>query len=183
MRQSIKNITLDQAEGDAKNLLTGAKAAIGMVPNLFGVFANSPAVLEGYLGLNKSLSKGVLTARQRDQIALTVGQINRCQYCLSAHTLMGKGAGLSAADIASSRVGQASDPVTQGILALATALVEKHGQVGEEELVAAREAGVSDAQILETVAHVALNVLTNYTNNLAGTIIDFPVVELEPALA
>lgn len=182
MRQSIKNITLDQAEGDAKNLLTGAKAAIGMVPNLFGVFANSPAVLEGYLGLNKSLSKGVLTAGQRDQIALAVGQINRCQYCLSAHTLMGKGAGLSSSEIASSRVGKASDPVTQGILALATALVERHGQVGEEELVAAREAGVSDAQIVETVAHVALNVLTNYTNNLAGTIIDFPVVELEPAL-
>ena len=178
MSHRIENITIDTAQGEAKELLSGAKKGIGMVPNLYGVFANSPAVLKGYLLLNDALSHGVLSAGQRDQIALAVAEKNRCQYCLSAHTLMGKHAGLSPTDIAESRKGHAEDAQTRGILTLAVALVNHKGQVGPTELIAAREAGLSDAQIVETVAHVALNVFTNYTNNLSGTTIDFPLVEL-----
>ena len=176
MSHVISHITLDHAEGTAKELLNKTKAAMGMVPNLMGVYANNPAVLGAYLGFNQALTGGVLTARQREQIALAVAEANRCSYCLSAHTLLGKGAGLSEQDILASRQGLAVDPTTQAILTLATQLVEKQGQVGPAELAEARQADLTDAQILETVAQVALNILTNYTNNLAGTIIDFPVV-------
>jgi len=179
MATTIANITLDEATGTTKEMLTGAKAAIGMVPNLFGVFAQSPAVLGAYLGLTKALSAGVLTAKQREQIALAVAEANRCSYCLSAHTLMGKGAGLSADEVSASRHGHSSDSATDAILKLATTLVKTRGQVGPDELQAARDGGLSDAQIVEVVAHVSLNILTNYTNNLAGTEIDFPVVHPE----
>jgi len=176
MRHVISPITLDQAEGTAKELLTKTKSAMGMVPNLMGVYANNPAVLGAYLGFNQALTGGVLTPRQREQIALAVAESNRCSYCLSAHTLLGKGAGLNEQDVLASRQGLAIDTTTQAILTLATKLVETRGQVGPAELAEARNADLTDAQILETVAQVALNILTNYTNNLAGTEIDFPVV-------
>jgi len=183
MSQTIRNISLDEAQGTAKELLAGAKAAIGMVPNLYGVFANNPAVLSAYLGFNQALSKGVLSAQQREQIALAVAEANRCAYCLSAHTAIGKGTGLKADAISASRHGQSTDPTTQAILTLANSLVNTRGQIGEVALIEARKADLTDDQILEVVAHVALNILTNYTNNLAGTIIDFPIVEPETALA
>ena len=168
--------TIEDAPAESRALLEAVKKQLGTVPNLFRLVATSPAALAGYLGLSGALAKGRLPAATRERIALAVAEANRCSYCLSAHTLLGKGAGLSEQDILASRQGLAVDPTTQAILTLATQLVEKQGQVGPAELAEARQADLTDAQILETVAQVALNILTNYTNNLAGTIIDFPVV-------
>lgn len=181
MNNTIAPITLDAAEGKVMEQLSGAKASLGMVPNLFGVYANAPAVLTAYLETNKALAGGVLSGRQREAIALAVAEANRCSYCLSAHSILGKGAGLKPEEITASRHSTSNDPTTQALLDLATTLVKTRGQVTTDELGKARAAGLTDAQVLEVVAHVALNILTNYTNNLVGTVIDFPVVE--PATA
>jgi uncharacterized peroxidase-related enzyme len=162
------------ATGPSAQLLAGVKAKLGVVPNLMRTFAQSPAVLEAYLGFTGTLAKGVLPAAVREQLALAVGEANGCEYCLSAHTLLGKGAGLSPAAILDARRGDAADPKVAALLQFARAVVEARGKVSDDQLTAVRAAGASDAEIVEVVAQVAANVLTNYTNNVAQTLVDFP---------
>lgn len=171
---------VDPATADAgvKATLSAVKTKIGMVPNLFSTFARSPAVLNGYLALSDALSAGALTAKQREIIALAVGQANECHYCLSAHTLMGKGAGLSPEAIREAREGKAGDVTDNAVALFARRLIETRGQVSDADLAAARSAGLDDARIVEVIAGVAINVFTNYTNNVARTDIDFPKVDV-----
>lgn len=171
---------IDPTRADASLIATLAavKSKIGMVPNLFTTFAQSPAVLNGYLGFSDALSHGVLTAQQREIIALVVAQANECHYCLAAHSLMGKGAGLSPEAIRKAREGAAATATDRAIAVLARHVVDLRGKISDANLAEARAAGLGDAQIIEVVAHVALNILTNYTNNLALTDIDFPKVNV-----
>lgn len=101
---------IDPARADAKAqpLLDAVNKSLGVTPNLFRVAANSAAALEGLLDLNGALAKGRLDARTRETIALAVAEANGCDYCLSAHSVLGAGAGLSEADIAAARVGRAT---------------------------------------------------------------------------
>ncbi|MEB5091642.1 carboxymuconolactone decarboxylase family protein, partial [Pseudomonas aeruginosa] len=105
----IAPLTIDTADAATAATLKAVKAKLGMVPNLFATLAHAPAALNGYLGLSETLGTGRLNASQREIVALAAGQANRCQYCLSAHTLIGKGAGLSAEAIAAARTGQAAN--------------------------------------------------------------------------
>lgn len=162
--------------------LAAVQAKIGMTPNLFKTFALSPAVLNGYLAFSDALTGGALTAKQREIVSLAVGQANSCHYCLSAHTLLGKGAGLSPDAILAARKGKAADRIDNAVAALAQRIVDTRGQVSDADIAAARSAGLSDAHIVEVVANVALNALTNFTNNVAQTDIDFPKVTLALAV-
>ena len=153
------------------------KAQLGLVPNLFRVLANSPAALGGYLGLNGALAKGALDARTRERIALAVAEVNGCGYCLAAHTFIGTNlAKLDAAEIAANRAGRSNDAKADAAVRFAVAVTEARGHVGDEVLATVRAAGWTDAEILEITVHVALNTLTNYVNEVAGTEVDFPVV-------
>jgi uncharacterized peroxidase-related enzyme len=162
------------ATGPVAGLFTAVKAKLGVVPNLMRTFAQSPAVFEGYLGFTGALAKGVLPARVREQLALAISEANGCDYCLSAHTMLGRGAGLTPEGIEAARRGAAEDPKVDALLRFARDVVETRGAVSDESLAGVRAAGASDAEIVEVVAHVAANVLTNYTNNVARTTIDFP---------
>lgn len=171
------------AASDVKTTLSAVKSKIGMVPNLFSTFAQSPAVLNGYLALSDALSRGALTAGQREIVALTVAQANECHYCLSAHTFMGKGAGLSPEAIRKAREGKANDTSDNAVATFARRVVETRGQVDDADLAQARAGGLDDGRIIEVLAGIAINVMTNYTNNVARTEIDFPEVDvaLRPA--
>ena len=177
----IAPIEAARADADVQAALSAVKVKLGMVPNLFLTLAQSPAVLSGYLALLDALGKGILTAPQRSIIALAVAQANECTYCLSAHTLMGKGAGLSADAIRDARRGKAENAIDNAVAAFARRVVEARGQISDADLAAARSTGLGDAHIVEIVANVAINVLTNYTNNVAQTDIDFPKIDLRPA--
>jgi uncharacterized peroxidase-related enzyme len=182
----IHQIDPNIATGKAKQLFDGVQKALGFVPNLMRFIGNSPAALEGYLGLNITLSHGALTASLREQIGLTVGEINGCGYCLSAHTLLGRKAGLSQDDILAARRATATNDKSDAALKLARAVTLQRGHIADTDLHSARSTGLNDAEIVEVVQHVALNILTNYTNNVARTVIDIPEVkpgELEPAAA
>lgn len=174
----IAPIDIATADSGVQATLAAVKSKIGMVPNLFKTFAHSPAVLNGYLALSDSLGGGALTARQREIVALAVAQANGCHYCLSAHTLMGKGAGLSPEAIAAARRGTAADTLDNAIATLAKALVEARGHVTDAQLAEARLSGLDDARIAEIVGAVAVNVMTNFMNNVAHTDIDFPKVDV-----
>lgn len=175
----ISPLTTAQTDAVTAATLNAVKAKIGMIPNLFTTFALAPAALNGYLALSDSLSKGNLNARQREVVALAISQVNSCQYCLSAHTMLGKGVGMSDACTLDARHGKANNPLENAIAHLAVKVARQHGMLTDDELNTARESGLDDAFIVEVIANVALTVLTNYTNNVAQTDVDFPIVAIE----
>ena len=164
------------ATGKAHALLDGVRKKLGVVPNMMRTMAASPAVLEGYLGLSGALGSGMLPGKLREQIALAVAEANGCGYCLAAHSLLGSKAGLAEAEVVAARRGEALDTRAHAAIHFALAVVAARGGVTDAELERVRGAGFGDAEIAEIVAHVALNVLTNYLNRAAATEIDFPPV-------
>lgn len=174
--------SIDAAPAKSQPLLEGVRKLLGSVPNLFRITSNSPAALEGYLGLNGALAKGSLNPQTRERIALAVAEINGCDYCLSAHTYLGKNlAKLDDAEIAANRNGGSSDPLADVAVRFAVRLVRERGHVSDADVAAVRNAGYSEAEIVEIVAHVALNTLTNYLNEALDTPIDFPAVSARAA--
>ncbi len=149
---------------------------LGVVPNMMRTMAHSPAALDAYLAFGGALHKGLLPASLQEQIALTVAEVNACDYCLSAHSALGRGAGLSSEEVVASREGHASDPRAAAALQFARALVDRRGAVTDQDVVRVRAAGFGDGEIAEIIAHVALNVFTNYFNRAVHTEIDFPLV-------
>jgi uncharacterized peroxidase-related enzyme len=174
--------SIETSPAASQPLLQAVKKQLGVVPNLFRLVGNSPAALEGYLGLNGALAKGALEAPTRERIALAVAEINGCSYCLSAHSYLGKNlAKLSDAEIAANRDGHSIDPKADAAVAFAVAVVNARGHVSDADIKAVKDAGYNDAQLIEIVLHVALNTLTNYVNEVANTEIDFPVVAAKAA--
>lgn len=174
--------TIEAAPAKARPLLEAVHKQLGVVPNLFRVVANSPAALQGYLGMSGALSAGALPAPTRERIALAVAQINGCGYCLAAHTYLGKNlAKLDDAEIAANRRGGSHDPKADAAVRFAAKVASLRGHVSDADLQAVRMAGYEDAQIVEIVQHVALNTWTNYINEVARTEIDFPAVEAAAA--
>ncbi|HEX2875639.1 MAG TPA: carboxymuconolactone decarboxylase family protein [Polyangiaceae bacterium] len=169
--------SIEASPAAAQPLLEAVKKQLGSAPNLFRIVANSPAGLEGYLGLNGALGKGQLDVRTRNRIALTVADANACTYCLSAHTYLGKNiAKLDEAEMVNNQRGASSDPKANVAVAFASKLVKQRGHVTEVDVQAVRNAGYNDAQLVEIILHVALNTLTNYVNSALATDVDFPVV-------
>ena len=170
-------------ETDAKTAATlkAVHKKLGVLPNIFTTFAQSPVALNSYVQLGECLAGGRLTARLREQIALAVAQENACQYCLSAHAAIGKGVGLGNEDIEQARAGGASDAIDNQITLFALKVARSRGEIRDADLAAVRQGGLDDGLIVEIIANVALNVMTNYLNKVAGTEIDFPVVKLQTA--
>lgn len=162
----------------SKASLEAVNNLLGSVPNLFRIVANSPETLEGYLGLNAALGKGLLDAPTRERIALAVAEFNGCNYCLAAHQYLGSNlAKLSAAEIEANRRGSSSDAKAAVAVEFAVKVVKNRGKVSDSDVVAVRAAGYSDAELVEIVGHVALNTLTNYVNEVLGTEVDFPAAD------
>ena len=174
----IQPIDPDQATGKTKQLLDGVKSKLGMTPNMMKTMAQSPAVLEAYLNILGALGHGFLGAKFREQLALAIGQENSCEYCVGAHTALGQGAGLTNEEIFHSRRANSGGGKIEAGLQFARRILERRGDVSDEEVARVRAAGFSDGEIAEIVAHVALNILTNYFNLVARTDVDFPKVAL-----
>lgn len=168
-----------QASPATAEALFGVKAKLGGLPNIILTLAHSPTALHGYLGFGSAQAQGHLDARQREIVALAVGQANRCGYCLAAHTAIARGAGLSAEAIAAAREGRGLEPREAALARFARTVVESRGWVDEREFEAFIGAGFGAGEAIEVVALVAQNTLTNYVNHLAQTDVDFPPVALE----
>ena len=169
--------SINDSPAASQPLLQAVKQQLGSVPNLFRLVGNSPAGIEGYLGLNGALGKGTLDVRTRNRLAITVAQENGCDYCMSAHTYLGRSmAKLDDAEMALNRDAHSSDPKADAALRFAAQVVRARGHVSDDDVTAVKAAGYDDAQVIEIVAHVALNTLTNYVNTIAQTENDFPVV-------
>lgn len=169
--------TIEAAPPTSQALLQALKTQLGVAPNLFRMVANSPSALEGYLSMSGALAKGLLQAATRERIALAVAEVNGCDYCLSAHTYLGREvAKLEEAEMTANRNGGSNDSKAAAAVRFAVRVAKLRGHVTDEDFRAVKSAGYSDAQVIEIVQHVALNTWTNYINTVAQTEIDFPVV-------
>lgn len=171
----LPQIAVDQANPEQSELFAAVKSKLGRVPNLLRALANSPAALRGYLDFSGAIGAGEgLNAQQREIVALAISQANGCEYCLAAHSTIGKMVGLAPEAIEAARRAEGGDDESRAIARFATAVLESRGRVSDAELEAFRGAGFGDDAVAEVVAHVALNVYTNFFNNLVGTDVDFP---------
>ena len=170
----IEPINPKDATGKARDLLDGVQEKFGKAPNIFKTMAHSPAALEGFLQLHGALAGGVLSESFQEQIALCVSEINSCNYCLAAHTAMGKGTGLSEEETIANRQGVSTDSKIQAGLEFAKQVVASQGWISDDNYNAVIQAGFSSEEIIEIIALVAKNIFANYFNHIAGTAIDFP---------
>lgn len=174
--QRIQKIDAAAAPQKAVDLLQAVKARMGWVPAFIQTMANAPAALAGYLGLASVLDEGALPPALREQIAVAVAGANGCDYCASAHTMLGERRGISTTELVRNLSGTASDPKTNAALAFVGAIVSTRGRLADADLAAVRAAGYTEEEIVELVAHTAMNIFTNYFNSIAEPEMDFPRV-------
>ena len=166
------------AKGEAKELLDGVQQQLGIIPNFIRALANSPKALSAFLGLYRPLGGAAVDKATQERIALVVSEENGSRYCVSAHTAIGRGTGLSNEEMLLNRQGDSSNAKAAAAVAFAKALNEHRGEVTTGEFQAVRAAGFSDGEIVEIIALVALNVFTNLLGKSTLINIDFPEVAL-----
>lgn len=146
----------------------------GKTFNIFKSMGHSPAALDAYLGLAGALSKASLSSKEVETIQLAIGEANNCGYCVAAHTLIGKGAGLTDSQTVGARRGKPGDAKLDALARFALAIHEKKGFVSDGDVSAFKSAGYTDQAIPEVLAAYALATFTNYFNHVNKTAIDFP---------
>lgn len=181
MTSRLPLVCATEAPAASRTLLDAVHGAFGATPNMFRAVAHSPAALQALWGFFGALGGGSIPAKLGEQIAVAVADRNACDYCLAAHTALGRKAGASVAEMSAAQAGESADPATAAALRFALKLVEQRGQVDDADLASLRAAGFNDAQIVEILAHVALNLFTNYVNVAFAVPVDFPGVKLRSA--
>ncbi len=177
----INTVTAEQANNEQQALFDAIQSQLGMVPNFLRVFANSPSALKAFLGLHTIAGEGALDEATRERIALALAEQNACQYCVSAHSAIGRKTGLNGDEIEANRAGTSQDAKAAVAVKFAKSLSENTGEVTTSELLEVRNAGYSDAEIVEIITHVGMNLLTNILGKASQVEIDFPKVELKGA--
>lgn len=172
--QRIPGLEPSQATGQTRKILERIQAKLGRIPNLVSVMANSPATLQGYVALGEAQQASLFSKAFQEQMALAVAEANQCAYCLSAHTALGKMNKLSDDEMLRNREGTSEDARTETALRFAQNVVRTRAMISDEDLSHLRRAGYSDGEIIEIVFNVVANILTNYINHVAGTLVDFP---------
>ena len=157
-------------------ILNGVKKALGIVPNLFSTIAQSSAALAFHAKGSAELNGSKISGALREQIALSTAGFNHCDYCASAHTVLGGMRKVGPGEMALNLSGRSGDPNTQAALTFNRRVLATQGQVTDDDLKAVRDAGFGDAEIVEIIAVTVDNIFTNYLNNVAGTEVDFPRV-------
>lgn len=174
--------TIADAPEGSQDLLKGVEKMLGSAPNGFRLISNSPAALEGYLGLSGALGKGELSPATRERLALAIANHNGCDYCNSAHTYVGTNvAKLDEAEIIANREGKSMDAKADVAVRFALKVAQTRGQVEEQEIAEVRAAGYSDGELVEIVSHVAANVFTNYMFEVFDVDVDFPLFKASRA--
>ena len=173
----IQPVDPGHATGRTRQLFDDVRAKFGVVPNVFRVAGNAPAALEAYVNFSAALSAGTLNGRMQELIGLTVAESNLCDYCLNAHIFMGGRIGLTEVEIADAIRASAADGKTDAILKLARSIIVQRAEVTDADLQRVRDAGLTDCEIVETIANVVLNIFMNYLDHVARPAADFSEVK------
>nr|WP_315594629.1 carboxymuconolactone decarboxylase family protein [uncultured Cupriavidus sp.] len=171
-------LNLELVPAESKPTLDAFTKNIGFTPNMMVAFAQSPIAFNAWATLLGSLSKA-LDVKTRDSIGLAVSEANGCDYCLTVHSFTAEHlAKLPADEVILARKGHANDPKRDAAIQFARKVLEARGKVSDADLNAVRDAGYTDANVMEIVALVAMYSLTNYFNNVFDPEKDFPAVAL-----
>ena len=167
---------VSEATGQAAELFTAIKRAVGMVPNAYvGIGTNSPASLQTVLSIGNVLNNGALSHKEIEAIKLAISGAADCDYCLAAHSLAGKKSGIAVEDVIALREGRdSSDAHLNAIAVFARTVFTSRGTVPAEVVNAVKAAGYNDQQITETLLAIADITFTNLFNRVNDTAIDFP---------
>jgi uncharacterized peroxidase-related enzyme len=161
------------AAGPVREIFDELTAKMGKVINIFQGMGNSPAALKAYLQMAEALGDGELSPEDREAVYLGVSQANGCNYCVSAHTVIAKHAGMTDDQIKAIRK---LDPLSEKHRALLTfvkRVMETKGNVSDADIAAVRSAGYTDGQIAESIAYIGLATYSNYFNHVFDTPLDF----------
>ena len=165
--------TVESAPEASKATLEATQKAYGFLPNLFGVMANSPALVEAYASLSKIFGKSSFSPTEQQIVLLATSELNGCTYCMAAHSVVAQMSKVPADVIEALRAGQPlADSKLEALRQLTVAIVETRGWPSEDVVKAFHDAGYSEAQYLEVVLGIGLKTLSNYTNHAASTPLD-----------
>ncbi len=170
----IQKISIEQATGETAELYSGIKKAIGVVPNLYQTVGNSSRALKTLLGIGSGIKGGLISAADQESIALAVAQSNDCDYCLAAHSTIGKMMGSPDEEVVLNRKGKSKDKKREALLSLVTEIVDRKGRVSDATYDSFLAAGFTEAHVPEVMVAVVQSLYTNYFNNLNHTELDFP---------
>lgn len=170
----LQSVSPEKAQGKTAELYSAIKASLGGVPNLFQALGNSPKALETFLGIGGGLKGSLLSSLEQGAIALTVAQANGCDYCLSAHTVLGGMLKLSPEEMVANRNGSSLDQKRKALIELTKEIVNEKGRISDKTLSNFKAAGYTDAHVPEVLLSIIQNTYTNYFNNLNHTEVDFP---------
>lgn len=171
----LQKITVEQATGHTAEVYGAIKKALGGVPNLFQSVGVNSSVLQTYLGIGPSLK--LLSGAEQETVALITSQANQCDYCLAAHTVLGKMHGLKKEETLEIRQGRGSQSQQQALVSFTFEAIQKQGKISDETLNNLRQAGYTDAHIPEILMVIAATTFTNFFNSINQTEIDFPAAE------
>ena len=161
--------TLQTAPAASRPLLESIQKAFGFIPNLFAVFAESPAALQGALAMSTAFAKSTLSPAEQQLVALAVSVANDCPFCVAAHSTIAKH--LAKADpewVAATRAGAAlADAKLDVLVSFVRQLVEQRGFVADAQVARFLDAGYTKAQLLEVLLGVGMKTFNNYTDHLA----------------
>ena len=173
----IEALKPEEVPADSKDTLDIFTKNIGFTPNMMATFAASPIAFNTWAAFFGGMSKA-LDVKTRDSIGLAVSEVNGCNYCLTVHSYTAEHmAKLSPDDIILARKGHSTDPKRDAAVQFARRVTETRGQGSDSDLARVREAGYSDANIIEIVSLVAMYAMTNFINNVSNPDRDFPHVE------
>ncbi len=172
--KNLEKLTKDQASTDSKEIFESLESKMGMIPNIYATIGNSAPALKATLGIGEALGKGEFSGKETEAIALAVSQTNECGYCLAAHTAIGGNHGFSKDEMVAIRNGEVEDTKLKALTELAKAITETRGYPDQTKIDTFFDAGYSKAALAELIVLVGLNTITNYTNHIAKTEIDFP---------
>lgn len=176
---TLKVHTIDSAPEKSAPILEEVKSKFGFVPNLMGVFAESPEALQGYLALSSLIDNTDLTPTERQIILLSTSRANECEYCIAAHTTISSMQKVPDDVVQAIRNNKPiSDPKLEALRSFTEKVVTERGSVTEEDKRAFIEAGFTKRNILDVILGVSMKTLSNYTNHIAETPLDAP---FEPA--
>lgn len=170
----IDLLPYEQAGPATQELYSMLKQKLGRVPNIYQVYGHSASALKANLLMDDALSQGILTGREIEVVALVVSQYNGCDYCLAAHTALGKMWGMKEAETLDVRRGTSGSAKELALLQFTQALLEQKGRIAEQELNAFLEAGYTTGAVVEVIGQIAKNIFNNYTNHISGAAVDFP---------
>jgi uncharacterized peroxidase-related enzyme len=170
----VHPVPTEQATPEVSQLYGQIKKKMQTVPNIFKNMGHSAPVLQGYLALSDAAERTSLSPALREKICLTVSQANNCPYCLAAHTILARNAGVAHPDILQARQGIASHPKEKAILTFVKCVVDQRGNVSDTDIQNLKNAGVTDQELVEIILITQVNMFTNYFNLITGTELDFP---------